>query len=248
MIKTIVFVVAIAMLAMGGTSQSKMRTDMIKTEAGDLEIGLLGHGSLMFKYQGKVVYIDPFSKVADYSKLPKADVILVTHDHPDHLDPTAIKQIKTDKTILVSPKAALDKVKGAASMQNGESKSVGGFPVEAVPAYNIVHKRGSGQPYHPKGWGNGYIITFGNLKVYVAGDTENVPEMKSLKGIDIAFLPINTPYTMTAEMVADAAKSFKPRILYPYHHAMGTTDVSKLPALMKDVAGVELRMTNDKRK
>jgi L-ascorbate metabolism protein UlaG (beta-lactamase superfamily) len=109
-----------------------------------------------------------------------------------------------------------------------------------VPAYNIVHKRSSGSPFHPKGQGNGYVVTFGDKRVYIAGDTENVPEMKRLKGIDIAFLPMNLPYTMTPEMVADAAKAFAPKILYPYHY--GKTDPTKLVDLLKDTKGIEVRI------
>ena len=113
-----------------------------------------------------------------------------------------------------------------------------------VLAYNIVHKRDTGQPFHPKGVGNGYIITFGDKRVYVAGDTENVPEMKGLKSIDIAFLPMNLPYTMTPEMVADAAKAFKPKILYPYH--FGETDTSKVVSLLKGTPEIEVRIRNMK--
>jgi L-ascorbate metabolism protein UlaG (beta-lactamase superfamily) len=116
--------------------------------------------------------------------------------------------------------------------------------IEAVPAYNIISKRENGQPYHPKGVGNGYIVTFGDKRVYVAGDTENIPEMKSLKNIEIAFLPMNQPYTMTPEMLADAAKIFRPRVLYPYH--TGETDVTKLSALMKDQKEIEVRIRSMK--
>ena len=112
--------------------------------------------------------------------------------------------------------------------------------IEAVPAYNIVHMRSEGVPYHGKGVGNGYVIKFSDKKVYVAGDTENIPEMKSLDKIDIAFLPMNLPYTMTPEMAADAAKAFNPKTLYPYHY--GETDTSKIVSLMKDVPGVEVRI------
>ena len=125
-------------------------------------------------------------------------------------------------------------------MMNGDVKTVEGLKIEAVPAYNLVHKRDTGQPFHPKGTGNGYIITFGDKRVYVAGDTENTPEMKALKNIDIAFLPMNLPYTMTPEMVADAAKAFKPKILYPYH--FGETDTSKVVSLLKDTPEVEVRI------
>ena len=129
-------------------------------------------------------------------------------------------------------------------MKNGDTKTVGGLKIEAVPAYNIVHKRDTGQPFHPKDVGNGYIITFGDKKVYVAGDTENIPEMKAIKNIDVAFLPMNLPYTMTPEMVADAAKTIKPKVLYPYH--FGETDTSKIIALLKDTPEIEIRIRNMK--
>jgi len=123
---------------------------------------------------------------------------------------------------------------------NGDLKTVEGLKIEAVPAYNLVHKRETGQPFHPKGSGNGYIITFGDKRVYIAGDTENISEMKGLKNIDIAFLPMNLPYTMTPEMVADAAKAFKPKILYPYH--FGETDTSRVVSLLKGTPEVEVRI------
>ena len=125
-------------------------------------------------------------------------------------------------------------------MKNGEVQTIQGIKIEAVPAYNIVHKRDNGQPFHPQGVGNGYILTFGDKRVYVAGDTENIPEMKTIQGVDVAFLPMDLPYTMTPEMVADAAKVFKPKILYPYHY--GDTNTSKLMELLKDEQEIEVRI------
>lgn len=222
--------------------QTGFEKDLIKTSAGDLEITFIGHGTLMFSFQGKIIHVDPVGMYADYARLPKADIILITHEHRDHLDTAALEHIRTEKTILVLTDTCAARVSGGVVMKNGEVKTVDGFRVEAVPAYNIVHMRSPGVPYHPKGVGNGYVVTFGDKRVYVAGDTENTPEMKSLRGIDIAFLPMNLPYTMTPEMVADAAKSMKPKILYPYH--FGDTDTSKLVELMKNTAGVEVRIRN----
>jgi L-ascorbate metabolism protein UlaG (beta-lactamase superfamily) len=194
----------------------------------------------MFTFNDKVILIDPYSKLADYSQFPKADLILITHHHGDHLDLSAIDKIRTDKTKIVLTKLCAEKIPDGIIMNNGDDKTVDGLEIKAVPAYNLVHKRDNGQPFHPKGEGNGYIITFGDKKVYIAGDTENTPEMKALRNIDIAFLPMNLPYTMTPEMVAEAAKSFKPKILYPYH--TGDTDISKLVDLMKDTKDVEVRI------
>jgi L-ascorbate metabolism protein UlaG (beta-lactamase superfamily) len=223
-----------------GKTEKKFEKDVIKTKTGDLKITFIGHGTLMFVYSGKVVHVDPFTRLADYSKLPKASLILITHEHGDHLDTKAIGTIRNEETKVVLTKACTGKVTGGIIMKNGDVRTVGDLKIEAVPAYNIVHKRSSGDPFHPKGRGNGYVITFGKTRVYVAGDTENIPEMKKLKKIDIAFLPMNLPYTMTPEMTADAAKAFEPKILYPYHY--GQTDPNKLVNLLKDSKKTEVRI------
>ncbi len=229
-----------AVVVVAALAQEKFETDIIKTSAGDLKITFLGHGTLIFNLGGKVIHVDPYSDVADYDSLPKAQLILLTHEHRDHLDLKALNAIRTEKTVVVLTEACAKQVQGGVVMKNGDVKTVEGLKIEAVPAYNIVHKRDTGQPFHPKGAGNGYIITFGDKRVYVAGDSENTPEMKVLKNIDIAFLPMNLPYTMTPEMVADAAKAFKPKILYPYH--FGETDTSKVVNLLRGTPGVEVRI------
>ena len=215
--------------------------DTIPTAAGDVEIVFIGHGTLMMVHQGKTIHIDPFSRLADYSTLPKADVIMLTHHHRDHLDENALNHVRTESTIMVLT-AQCEEVLGTGGMvmTNGDVRMVGSLQVEAVPAYNRVHKRDNGQPYHPRGEGNGYILTFGETRIYVAGDTENTPEMKALKNIEVAFLPMNLPYTMTPEMVADAARAFRPIILYPYHY--GKTDPQEIVALLKDEHAVEVRV------
>ena len=220
--------------------QEAYEKDIIKTSSGNLEITFLGHGTLMVTFSGKVIHIDPWSRAADYSKLPKADIILITHQHGDHLDAGAIDIIRTDNTALILTGTCAESIKSGDVMKNGESKIIKGITIEAVPAYNIVHKRDNGSPFHPKGEGNGYVITFGDKKLYVAGDTENVPEMKNLKGIDIAFLPMNLPYTMTPEMAANAARSFKPKILYPYH--FGNTDTAILVKMLENEKDIDVRI------
>jgi len=219
---------------------TQFETDVLPTSAGDLAITFLGHGSLLMVFKGMNIYVDVYGEVADYSKLPKADIVFLTHEHSDHMDPKALASIQTEKTVLVYTEACAQMVRGGTVMRNADRQTVAGIPVEAVAAYNLVHKRPSGDPFHPKGSGNGYILTFGDTRLYVAGDTENTPEMKALKGIDIAFLPMNLPYTMTPEMVADAAKAFRPRILYPYHY--GKTDTQKLADLLKAETGIEVRV------
>jgi len=237
-------ILAICILALGlagiASIQLKFEKDVILTSKGDLEITFLGHGTLMMTFGGKTIHIDPYGEVADYGSLPKADIILVTHEHFDHLDPVAFQAILKPDTTVIASKSCAGKLPNALIMANGDTRTVLGLPVEAVPAYNIAHKRPDGNPFHPKGSGNGYIVTFGDKRVYIAGDTENTSEMKALKAIDVAFLPMNLPYTMTPEMVADAARAFRPKILYPYH--FGETDTSKLVTLLQGENGIEVRI------
>jgi sugar lactone lactonase YvrE/L-ascorbate metabolism protein UlaG (beta-lactamase superfamily) len=221
-------------------AMSKFEEDTIKTSAGDLKITFIGHATLIFSFNSKIIHIDPVSREADYGELPKADIILITHEHSDHFDTKAINILRKEGTKLILTKACAGMVSGGIIMQNGDVQTIDGLRIEAEPAYNIVNKRPDGEPFHPKGQGNGYVITFGDKRVYVAGDTENTPEMKRLKNIDIAFLPMNLPYTMTPEMTADAAKAFKPKILYPYHY--GQTDTNKLINLLKDSKEIEVRI------
>jgi L-ascorbate metabolism protein UlaG (beta-lactamase superfamily) len=240
----------VAVSAVGARSAQKAEArkmfeeDVLKTETGDLKIMFIGHATVMFSHQGKILYVDPVGNpsgtAVDYSKLPKADIILVTHEHFDHLDPKAISVLRKEQTKVVLTQACAEKVSGGTIMKNGDVLTIQGLKIEAVPAYNIVQKRPDGQPFHPQGSGNGYIVNFDKTRVYVAGDTENTPEMKQLKKIDIAFLPMNLPYTMPPEMVADAARTLQPKILYPYHY--GQTDPNKLVNLLKDVKTTQVRI------
>lgn len=223
--------------------RGQFKSDVIETTGGDLEIFFVGHGTLMFSFQGKVIHIDPTMGEADYSTMPDADLILITHQHGDHLDPKAIDQLLKDGTRVVMTRACKEQVKelDAIVMDNGDVETIQGVGIEAIPAYNIQHVRPDGNPFHPKGEGNGYILSFGTTRVLIGGDTENTPELKELKGpIAVAFLPMNLPYTMTPEMVADAARAIQPGILYPYH--FGNTDPQKLEKLLEDEKGIEVRI------
>ena len=233
-------VAQLSLLPLAAASPSDFDTDVLATSQGQLKLTFIGHGTLMFQFDNKVIHVDPVGRYADYSKLPKADVILVTHEHGDHLDKQAISQVTKEGTALVISTSCEGRLPGGLVMKNGDVKTIQGIRVEAVPAYNIVHTRGPGQPYHPKGAGNGYVLTFGDKRVYVAGDTEDVPELARLTDIDVAFLPMNLPFTMTPEMVAKAARAFKPRIVYPYH--FGNTDTSALERLLSDFKETEVRV------
>jgi L-ascorbate metabolism protein UlaG (beta-lactamase superfamily) len=240
MIRLFTLAFIVMLFADFSVAAEKYETDVFETSTGTLKITFLGHGSLLFALGDKTIYLDPVSEWADFSQFPKADLVLLTHEHKDHLDVKALDLLRTDKTVLIGPEACAKEIKGIQIMHNGDNQTIAGIGVEAVPAYNIVHMRSPGQPFHPRGSGNGYVITFGGKRVYVAGDSENIPEMKALKAIDIAFLPMNLPYTMTPEMTADAAKNIGPKILYPYHY--GNTDTLKIVGLLKGDREIEVRI------
>lgn len=223
------------------------------TPIGNLDVEHLGHGSLRLELNGMQIYVDPYSDVCDYSKLPKADLIFITHAHTDHYDCNAIDLVSTPKTEFIVSKAVetcfnndlptlslnLDNnslqvdpstnlvslesaklcLKGAPVhvLYNGDTSIIKDLEVTALPAYNIKHKRDNGHPFHIKGEGNGYLVSFGGVKVYIAGDTEFIPEMEYISNPDIAFMPKNLPYTMSDEEFLEAANSIKPKNLYPIH-------------------------------
>ncbi len=220
-------------------AQKNIEMDTVMTGKGPVEMWFLGHGTLMFSFNGKTIHIDPYSAVADYGKLPAADLILITHQHGDHLDLKAIDKIKKSGTVIICNALSSSQLPGAKVMKNGDKDTEWDIAIEAVPAYNIQHESSPGKPFHPRGEGNGYVLTMGGRKIYVAGDTEDIPEMSQLKDIYVAFLPMNLPYTMTPEMVASAIKMFNPVIVYPYHY--GNTDARLLLPLV-DSSKTEVRI------
>lgn len=204
--------------------------DVYPAQGGSIRITPIYHGSLQIEYRGKVIQVDPFSQ-GGYRGAKKADVILITHTHPDHLDVKAIANLRKTGTRMFAPEAALDKrsipfvsnvmvntLKNGDSAEFNKQGPVPGLIVDAVPMYNLKRGPKPGQQFHPKGEFNGYILTLGGKRIYIAGDTEATPEMKALRNIDIAFLPMNLPYTMTPQEAAIGARAFKPRVVYPYHY------------------------------
>jgi len=229
--------------------KTKFEEDVIKTSGGDLKITSVGHASVMFTFGGKVVHVDPVSDVADYSLLPKADLILVTHDDPDHLDRKAVQALSAAATkLIVCPNCSLYLPAGRI-MINGETDTIADFKVEAVPAYNIFGRGGNGKPYAPRGSTNGYIVTFGDKRVYIAGITESIPEMQKFKPIDVAFLPLNeigrglALRTMNPSMFTNAVSVLQPKILFPYNY--GSNDPAKFAELVK-TPGIDLRVRDMK--
>ncbi|MBC7186205.1 MAG: MBL fold metallo-hydrolase [Calditrichaeota bacterium] len=233
-------VVILTTSAVAASGQRPFEQDTIATPQGPLHITFIGHASVMFTWQERVVHVDPVTREADYATLPKADLVLITHEHRDHLDTLALRQVRKPSTVIGIPPACGEMVPEAVVLRNGEVDTLAGFLVQAVPAYNVVHKRNTGEPFHPPGRGNGYVVAFGQTRVYIAGDTEDVPEMSTLGHIDVAFLPMNLPYTMTPEMAANAARMMRPKILYPYHY--GNSDVRRLVNLLRDEKEIEVRI------
>jgi L-ascorbate metabolism protein UlaG (beta-lactamase superfamily) len=240
MLKQLLLLLPALCVAAAATAQEPFETDTLATSEGDLTITFIGHGTLFLSFGGQVIHVDPWTRLADYATLPQADLILITHEHRDHLDEKAVEILRTDSTAVVLTQTCAEQISGGIVMNNGDIDTLQGRRVEAVPAYNIGHLRDNDLPFHPRGIGNGYILTFGNLRVYVAGDTENTPEMKALEDIDVAFLPMNLPYTMSPEMLADAALAFTPKILYPYHY--GETDTEEIVELLKHHPEIEVRI------
>jgi len=213
-------------------------TDIFKTKSKkEVAITFIKHGSLMLTYNKHTIQIDPVSDYADYSTFPKADLILVTHEHGDHLDAKAINAASKKETMIILNASSQKKLGKGIIMNNGDKKNIlGNIKIEAVPAYNTTPGK---EMYHPRHRDNGYVLTIDGLRIYIAGDTEDIPEMKDLKNIDIAFLPVNQPYTMTVDEAVHAAKVLTPKVLYPYH--FGNTDVKKIKTDLKDTS-IDVRL------
>jgi L-ascorbate metabolism protein UlaG (beta-lactamase superfamily) len=213
--------------------------DTLDTSAGAVTIQPIMHASLVLAFGDQVFYFDPAK--TDFSGQKPATAIFITHAHGDHFAAEPLPALAGDDAALVVTKQVFDMLPEAlkpraTTMNNGDAVTVGGVEVKAVPAYNTTPDR---QQYHPQGVGNGYLLSFGDKTVYVAGDTEDVPEMRALTGIDVAFLPMNLPYTMDEEHAADAVKAFKPGAVYPYHYR--GSDTQKFADLVGDASEVRLR-------
>ena len=224
-----------------------MSDSNVMTSQGDLVVHAIHHASMTLSWLDTTVLVDPAPApgaaegsdvTAEYKALPAPNLIMVTHEHGDHFNADILKAIPD--VPIIAPQAVVDKMPDdlkarTTVLANGESKKVSDIlTVDAVPAYNIT----PGRTNHPKGRGNGYVLTFGNTRVYVAGDTEDTPEMRALTGIDVAFLPMNLPYTMDVEHAADAVKAFKPGAVFPYHYR--ESDVNKFKTLVGDASDVRL--------
>jgi L-ascorbate metabolism protein UlaG (beta-lactamase superfamily) len=208
------------------------------TSAGDVKITPLFHASTLIEAGGKIIYLDP-AKPAKFAGLPKADLILITDIHGDHMDPASIAEISKAGTEIMAPPAVVATVTTAKSIANGETRPWQGWTIEAIPAYNLTRGPAPGKFFHDKGRGNGYVLTYGGKRFYFSGDSEGVPEMRALKNIDVAFVCMNLPYTMPPEEAADAVKAFHPKIVIPYHYRGSDLAVFKKGL---EGTGIEVRL------
>ncbi len=227
-------------LALAGALTAQA-ADKIKTAKGDLEVHPVRHGTVVFKWNGKTVFVDPVGSAALFKPYGVPDLVLVTDIHGDHFNKGTLEAIVKDKTVVITPEAVAALVpeglkKRITTLANGKSVEKLGVKIEAVPMYNLTAAR---LRFHNKGRGNGYVMTFGGKRVYVSGDTEDIPEMRALKNIDAAFVCMNLPYTMTPEQAADAVREFKPKVVYPYHYR--GSDTAQFKKLVGDASEVRLR-------
>ena len=223
--------------AQGGESNEPVEKgcDVFKTQNGTtVKMYCIKHGSVRMQVGDKWIYVDPVTTavkpVTDYTTLPQADYILVTHEHFDHLDSVAINQLSKQGTVLITNARCHEILGGKGDvMANGDSRTLTeGWTVDAVPAYNNSPEK---LQFHPKGRDNGFVLTIEGMRIYIAGDTEDIPEMVDIRDIDVAFLPCNLPYTMTPEQCARAAQMIKPTVLFPYHY--GQTDIQQVVRLLE---------------
>ena len=220
------------------------QSDTFTTPGGkSVKFTCIKHASIRIEYDGLEIQVDPVGEAVlpatDYSLLPKANIILVTHEHRDHFDREALTMLRTASTAIYTNRAVHRDFRSSIPLANGDSVQYRpDISVRAVPAYNTTPDH---LQYHPQGRDNGYILTLDSMRIYIAGDTEDIPEMSELGPIDIAFLPCNQPYTMTPEQLVNAAKAIKPRVLFPYHYS--DTPVGRVK-LMLTGSGIDVRIRN----
>ena len=221
-------------------SHADSQTQVFDTSSGPVRITPLNHASTLIEAGGKVIYLDP-AKPVDFSGKPKADLILITDIHGDHMDPDSIKAIDKAGTEILAPPAVVQTVTKGKTIANGETRNWQDWTIEAIPAYNLKRGPAAGKLFHDKGRGNGYVLTYGGKRFYFSGDTEGVPEMRALKNIDVAFVCMNLPYTMPPDEAAEAVKAFHPKIVIPYHYR--GSDLSVFQKGLEGT-GIEVRLLN----
>jgi L-ascorbate metabolism protein UlaG (beta-lactamase superfamily) len=184
------------------------------------------HATFVLQSGSTTIYVDPVGETTAFSTFPPPDLILITHIHKDHLAPELVATLKQGKTKIIGSPAVIEQLGYGTAIRNGETTETLGLTIEAIAAYNTTAER---LKFHPKGRDNGYVLSKAGVRLYISGDTEDIPEMRNLSDIDIAFVCMNLPYTMTVEQAASAVNAFKPGVVIPYHYR-GKPDMSDVDA------------------
>lgn len=234
----IILILFFGVFALVALAHATAQTQVFETSSGPVRITPIYHASTLIQAGGQAIYVDP-AKPANFSGMPKADLILISHIHGDHMDPDSIRQISKPGTEILAPPSVVQTVTSAKPITNGETKTWQNWTIEAVPAYNLERGPAPGQLFHPKGRDNGYVLTYGGKRFYFSADTEGTPEMRALKNIDVAFICMNLPYTMPPEEAADAVKAFHPKVVIPYHYR--GSDLSVFQKALEGT-GIEIRL------
>ena len=220
--------------------------EQYKVKGGTLSIQPVMHATMVMSYHKKTIYVDPTGGAEAFKGMANPDIIIITDIHGDHMDAKTLQAINTQKATFIVPKAVADKLPADLKKQNlivlnnGESRKVGGINIEAMPMYNLPE---AADAFHTKGRGNGYVLTIGGKRVYISGDTEDIPEMRALKNIDIAFVCMNLPYTMDVNQAAPGVVAFKPKVVYPYHYR--GQDVNIFKKLVNEAdKDIEVKLVN----
>lgn len=236
------FLIGLLPAIAGQGVEQAMPGDSVPTRDGNLIIHPINHATLALGWKNVVIYVDPVGSAGRFADLPRPNLILITHVHSDHFSPGTLEWASTPTTRLVAPQSVADRMPTdlrarTTVLKNGDKTKFQGVDIEAVPAYNTTPDR---LQFHPKGVGNGYVLTFADKRVYISGDTEDIPEMRALKNIDVAFVCMNLPYTMTEQQAASAVREFHPKIVYPYHDR--GSDVDKFKSLLASDPGIDVRI------
>lgn len=223
----------------------RTQPDEIKTDNGPLIIQPILHGTLVLKWNNKIIYVDPYGGAKAFEGIGTPDMILITDIHGDHMNVETLNSLETSKASWILPRAVAEQLpdglaENTTILGNGEKTNQAGIEISAVPMYNLPETPDS---RHPKGRGNGYILRLGGKNIYLSGDTEDIEEMRALKNIDVAFVCMNMPYTMDIQQAASAVLAFKPRIVYPFHYRGSDTEAFKKLVHDKDTS-IEVRLRN----
>ncbi len=225
------------------------QTDQLPAKKGGIRLTPILHSTMALQWNGVTIYVDPYGGAGKFSGLPAPDLVVITDIHGDHMNKETLQGLDLSKATLVAPKAVADLLQDirfahVITLANGGKTKWKKIRIEALPMYNLPE---TAESRHPKGRGNGYVLTLGGQRLYISGDTEDIPEMRQLQKIDIAFVCMNQPFTMTVEQAADAVLAFKPKVVYPFHYRGqgGLSDVEQFKALVNaGNSGIEVRLRN----